>query len=286
LRVIDTTTVGLDLDSVKRMKAAGVSAVGMYVYAGGDWKHMHADDVKLLRDNGIDIFAICEPGDADIVDDNGAALAKGSADAIRALGGPERPFVWFGQDKDISDPAPVLRVLDQAASVLGRDRVGVYANGRVCKAAIARGYRAWLACAYGWAESGYYDDGWHPAQIKGITMVQLVGSPYGFLGMDYDGNDVKAAVGYFGQWKGAPVEVDPTREAVLHLEHGQVSEASAMRKGASDRCNQDDAVYVPREAWHLLERDATTNTSPLGRVAHAYCNDPEKRAAIDALLKG
>lgn len=201
-RVIDTTTGGLDLDSVKRLKAAGVGIALLYFYAGGDWKHGHADDVKLLRDGGIDIGAICEPGDGDIHDDNGAALAKGMRAAIAAVGGPRDPFVWFGEDVDTpaSLVPAVMRVLDSAAAVLGKDKVGVYGSGLVCRAAIVRGYKGWECQSTGY--SGRIPRA--QAEAAGLSLFQLMGAPYGDLGMDYDGNDMLADdVGQWG-YKPAP----------------------------------------------------------------------------------
>lgn len=126
-----------------------------------------------------------------------AGHAAGAADATRAAeqahtcGMPDDRPVYFAVDWDATagQQAAVNAYLDGAASVLGRDRVGLYAGYSVIKRAFDSGKITWGWQTYAWS-GGQWDKRAHIQQYENGK--SLAGGT-----VDYD----RAMYDDYGQWK-------------------------------------------------------------------------------------
>lgn len=160
------------------IRAGGYSLALRYVddpARGLSSKHLRPDEYAELRAAGVAVGLVFEQG----VDDVSGGFTAGVQHARRALAGaawlgyPADGLIFMAVDEHClpAQVAQVLDYLDGAASVLGRQRTGVYGFSEVCDAAIGR-YGALWQCGHRPAPGGpvhLYQRSTAPVSVAGIT---------------------------------------------------------------------------------------------------------------------
>lgn len=208
----DSDVEGVDyafppIPSVAALKAAGKVFVCRYGGPGSASKQLTASERDALHAAGIAIVANAE-GTADGLKggwDVGVAWAK-SADAYFArLGLPKDRPIYLSVDFDAgpSHWSAIDAAMDGAASVLGRDRVGVYGGYKVIAHLAGNGKARWLWQTYAWSGGN-----WHPkAHIQQYRNGVTIG------GADCDLN--RAMSSDYGQWTGEDMTLSDAQAKTL-----------------------------------------------------------------------
>jgi glycoside hydrolase-like protein len=179
------------------VRSAGYPGVARYGGTPGRAKNITRAEFEDMDMSGIGVALVYENQAGDAL--AGYAAGQTSARAILAdansIGFPSnRPF-YFAVDKDITGEAQftaVMSYLDGAASVVGRQRVGVYGEYEVVKRALEGGH-----AVYGW-QTVAWSGGKHYA---GAHLYQRVGYVYPG-GVQCDVSDVlQADWGQHNYWK-------------------------------------------------------------------------------------
>ena len=135
----------------------------------------------------------------------GTADAQAAASQAKACGMPDDRPIYFAVDWDASSSqqSSINAYLDGAASVLGRDRVGLYAGYGPVNRAFDAG-----KIAYGWQTYAWSGGAWDPrAQLQQYSNDHRING----VGLDYD----RAVKSDYGQWK---VGVSPAKEDDMQLD--------------------------------------------------------------------
>lgn len=186
---------------IAALKAAGVKFVCRYL-SHSPTKNLTSAEAHALSAAGIWIVVVWETTAQRAL----AGRTAGVADAIdaqmqaQACGMPAGRPVYFAVDWDASasQQLAINTYLDGAASVLGRDRVGIYGGYGPVKRALDAGKAKWAWQTYAW--SGGKWDG--RAQLQQYSN----GHTLGGVGCDYD----RATKADYGQWR---VGVTPSPQA-------------------------------------------------------------------------
>jgi hypothetical protein len=180
--------------STAALVAAGKRFACRYGGPGSAGKQLDAAELAALSAAGIAVVANAE-GAADGLKGGYAAGRSWAADAdqyFRALGMPADRPIYLSVDFDASSSHwPALdAAMDGAASVLGRDRVGVYGGYRVIAhfASMKDRLATWYWQTYAWSAGR-----WHPA-----AHIQQYRNGVTIGGADCDLN--RAMVSDYGQW--------------------------------------------------------------------------------------
>jgi hypothetical protein len=177
---------------VAALRAAGAKFVCRYFSHDTTGKNLTPSEARELSDGGLWLVGIWES----TADRASGGYGAGREDAKAALAQaqacgmpPDRP-VYFAVDFDASPDqmGTINAYLDGAASVLGKDRVGVYGGYYVVKAALGGGHCVWAWQASAWS-GGQWDD---RAQIRQTSIDRYIG------GVDCDDNT--ATTTDYGQW--------------------------------------------------------------------------------------
>lgn len=133
---------------VKALKAAKVGFVCRYLSHDAS-KNLRANELLALRKAGIDVVVVWEAAASRALAGSkaGAEDAQAAEEQLFALGAPANSPVYFAVDFDATaaEVPAINAYLQGAASILGKDRVGVYASISVVKAALDAG-----VCKYAW----------------------------------------------------------------------------------------------------------------------------------------
>jgi peptidoglycan hydrolase-like protein with peptidoglycan-binding domain len=156
-------------------------------------KDLHKDEAQLLARHGIDVGVVWELGaNRALAGYNaGAQDAREALNKARACGMPNGRPIYFAVDWDATDaqkPA-IAKYLSGAASVLGKEHVGVYGSYYVVKYMFDHG-----VCKYGWqtyAWSGGHRD------PRAQLYQRLNGQRIAGISLDLD----TAFHDDFGQWR-------------------------------------------------------------------------------------
>lgn len=178
-----------------RLRRGGVGIVIRYV-GSAKWKCLTRREANALRRAGIDIAAVYETKAGWMLGGYkaGVTAAKRARAAVRACGGPRTPFVYFACDVATKRYSTVNACLRGAASVLGRNNVGIYGSYSVCDNALKSG----------WATKAWQTEAWsYGKSLASAALYQNARRCDGYLGLDYDSNFARAED--LGQWgyKGA-----------------------------------------------------------------------------------
>lgn len=199
---VDYTTP--ERPTVASLKAAGKVFACRYGGPGGAWKHIDLAEVRELTAAGIAIVANAE-GTADGLlggRSAGVAWATSAADHFRALGMPSDRPIYFSVDFDTTsgDWAALDAAFDGIASVIGRDRTGVYGEYSIMRHLAGNGRARWFWQTYAWSGGQWYA-GNHIEQYRN-------GVPLG--GGTVDLNRAKQAD--YGQWGVDEMSVETDRK--------------------------------------------------------------------------
>lgn len=138
----------------KKLAAAGKQFVVRYGGPGTDDKHLHADELKRLTDAGISVVANAEGVASGFKGFSaGKSWAQSALTMFRNLGMPEDRPIYFSVDWDagVKDWSYVDDALDGAASVLGKNRVGVYGSYYTLAHAHLAGTATWYWQTFAWS---------------------------------------------------------------------------------------------------------------------------------------
>lgn len=179
------------------IKADGAGFVCRYVSAYGpndsNGKNLLATEKAAILAAGLSIVIVAEEGSTRMLSGTTAGVADAShADmVVKALGMPGVP-IYFGCDWDAAtgEQAAINAYLDGAASVIGRNRVGIYGGYYPVKRALDAGKAAYAWQTYAWSGTPTLWD--NRAQLRQVQNGVTVG------GADCD-RDVSMAADY-GQW--------------------------------------------------------------------------------------
>ena len=222
--------------SVAAIKAEGAVFVCRYTsaYAPSDaqGKNLLAAEKDALLAAGISIVIVAEEDAGRMLGGTSAGVADAAhADAVvHALGMPALP-VYFACDFDATtaQQAAINAYLDGAASVIGRNRVGIYGGFYPVKRALDAGKAVYAWQSYAWSGTPTLWDG--RAQLRQTQNDVKIG------GADCD-RDVSMAVDY-GQWPRPGGEtVDAT------ISEGATGAGVLKAQGRLNRHSANPAVVV------------------------------------------
>lgn len=147
---------------IAMMVSRGVKLAGRYIwnpeYADGRTnKGIDGTEYAALKAAGIDPFFFYETSSEDYITgwDTGVRHATEAGSLVNRLGLPELP-IHFNVDRQVStaEIPGVLEGLRGAASVVGRDRVALYGQYSVVKAAFDADLISYACQTYAWSGDG------------------------------------------------------------------------------------------------------------------------------------
>ena len=177
---------------VAALKKAGAVFVARYFSHDVTGKNLTAGEARQLSDAGIWITGVWESAASRPLAGRaaGVADAKAAAEQAKTCGMPAGRPIYFAADWDATagQQDEIHAYLDGAASVLGRDRVGLYAGyGPIKRAFDAK------KIAFGWQTYAWSGGKWDPrAQLQQYSNDHYING----VGCDYDRGE-----GDFGQWR-------------------------------------------------------------------------------------
>lgn len=138
------------------IKNSGRIGVARYLFEDGQGgKGLDASELADLLNNGLEIVLIYEAYAASMREgfNTGKAHAQAAQREINRLGLPANSVVYFAADWDASasEQAAIDDYLNGAASVIGRDRVGIYGSFDVMDRTMASGTAKFFWQTYAWS---------------------------------------------------------------------------------------------------------------------------------------
>jgi hypothetical protein len=252
------------------LKNAGVKFVCRYLSHDTTGKNLTAAEAKQLTAAGIWIVVVWESTANRALSGHaaGVADAKAARQQAAACGMPAGRPIYFAVDFDANaaQQAAINSYLDGAASVLGRDRVGLYAGYYVVKRAFDAKKITWGWQTYAWS-GGHWDK---RAQIQQYSNNHKING----VGVDYD----RSMTGDYGQWQvnKPPTEEDETLKLLISLGATQPMEVPpGDRKSVTFNTEYHDAddvhtngnypSWLPKEsAYYLTSVDVVVNAPAPG----------------------
>lgn len=178
--------------STGALKAAGVEFVCRYLSHDATGKNLDRAEADTLSSAGIWLAVVWE-STASRALDGYAAGAQDARDAqaqAQACGMPADRPIYFAVDFDATgQEAAITAYFDGAASMLGKDRIGVYGGLAAIRAVLGGGHCAWGWQTYAWS-GGQWDGQAHLQQYSNDHTIDGVG-------LDYD----RSLTADFGQWR-------------------------------------------------------------------------------------
>jgi hypothetical protein len=215
---------------VSALKNAGAQFVCRYLSHDTTGKNLTLGEAQSLSNAGIWIVVVWE----DTADRALGGHAAGVADArtasaqAQACGMPGDRPIFFAVDFDASSSqfSTINSYLDGAASVLGRDRVGLYAGVNPVTSALDGGHCAWAWQTYAWSSG----------QWNSRAQLQQYSNDHTLNGVSVDYN--RSTTTDYGQWR---VGVSPNQEDD-DMPYGQLNDG----QGAIT------PISLPRGRYHTI----------------------------------
>lgn len=178
---------------VAALKRAGVTFVCRYLSHDTTGKNLTRAEAEELSDAGIWIVVVWQNSKDGPLGGRsaGAAHARNAAAQAEARGMPAGRPIYFAADWDASpgQQDAINAYLDGAASVIGRDRVGIYGGYGPVKRALDAGKARWAWQTYAWS-GGRWDPRAHIQQYSNDRELN---------GVSVDHN--RAVKDDYGQWR-------------------------------------------------------------------------------------
>jgi Rv2525c-like, glycoside hydrolase-like domain len=137
-----------------QMRSAGYQFLVRYL-SGGNSKDLTAGELADLRANGIQVAVVWETSGTSCLGGYGAGVsdAQGAEQEAASLGGPSDRPIYFAIDFDAQpgDYGVIGSYFDGVASVLGRNRTGVYAGYYPVRWLFDNGKVRWAWQTYAWS---------------------------------------------------------------------------------------------------------------------------------------
>jgi hypothetical protein len=223
----------------KQLKDNGVQFVCRYLSYDTTGKNLTKSEYQNLLKQGVAVVLNWEyQTDAALRGKSqGVADAKAAEAQRKAIGAPAAP-IYFSCDWDASpgQQAAINAYLDGCASVVGRDRVGVYGSYYVVKRSMEAGKAKWGWCTYAWSGGNVYSKA-HIYQYQN-----------GVMGGQADRN--KSLQDNFGQIKPGGTVADKAEGMLSWMSNASELAAAlkdpAVRKALADGVwNTDNVVKSP-----------------------------------------
>lgn len=136
-------------------------------------KNLLKSELSNFLKAGIDVVVVAEEGASDMLAGHARGVERGkhAQAVVKALGMASIP-VYFACDFDATEAeqAPINAYLDGAASVIGRNRVGIYGGYWPLSRAMKAGKAQWGWQTYAWSGGNWYS-GAHIRQVhNGINV--------------------------------------------------------------------------------------------------------------------
>ena len=152
------------------IKNAGKKFVVRYLFEDGQGgKGLDGSELADLVNNGLEIVLVYEAYAASMREgyNTGKAHAEAAQREINRLGLPKNSVVYFAADWDASagEQAAIDDYNNGAASVIGRDRVGLYGSADVMTRTMQSGSAKWFWQTYAWSR-GRVQEGIHLYQYS------------------------------------------------------------------------------------------------------------------------
>ncbi|CND68216.1 metalloendopeptidase-like membrane protein [Mycobacterium tuberculosis] len=223
------------------LKRAGAKFACRYLSHDTTGKNLTRSEADGLSDAGIWVVVVWESTAKRPLAGRsaGAADARDAAAQARACGMPDDRPIYFAADWDAaaSQQDEINAYLDGAASVIGRDRVGLYAGYGPMKRAFDAG-----KIAYGWQTYAWSGGRWdaraqlqqysndHTINGVGVDYDRAVKSDYGQwrIGVSPEGEDDMPSVEDIWEWDGIP----SPRNASTHDSNPTWKPSSFLRENA------------------------------------------------------
>lgn len=146
---------------IDALRRAGMRFACRYVGLGSAGKHLTRSEVLALSAAGIRVVLLAEADERGALGgrSRGATHAAIASKAAHAVGAPPSAPIYFAVDFDAVDRqlGMIDAYLQGAASVIGRNRVGVYAEYDVVHHAFDRGLVGYACQTYAWSH-GRWDN--------------------------------------------------------------------------------------------------------------------------------
>lgn len=183
------------------LKAAGVKFVCRYLSTPGNTKNITREERFALSRAGLQIVTVFETtaGRALSSRAGGIADARSAQTQLTGLAAPVGAPVYFAVDFDATpeQQTAINAYLIGAASVLGKNRVGIYGGYYPVKRALDAG-----VCRYAWQTYAWSGGQWDPR-----AHLQQYRNGMRLAGMSVDYN--RATRTNFGQWFATPTPPTP-----------------------------------------------------------------------------
>lgn len=223
---------------VRALEAAHVQFAARYLSHDTTGKNLTRGEAQQLSDAGMWLLVVFEDGATRALDGYGAGRldAQFALAQAEACGMPAGRPIYFAVDFDAgpADEAAINAYLDGAASVLGKDRVGIYGGYYPVKSALAGGH-----CKWGWQTYAWSGGLWWPgAQLHQYSNDHIIGG----VDLDYD----EAPVGDYGQWR---VGVSPTPQP-----QQPAAQEDDMPQGhlLQDTTKKNTPISVPKDKYKAI----------------------------------
>lgn len=257
------------------LKKAGVRFACRYLSHDTTGKNLTPAEARQLSDAGIWVVVVWEATASRALAGQvaGAADARAAAVQAAACGMPDDRPIYFAADWDASQAqqAAINAYLDGAASVLGKDRTGLYGGYGPVKRALDGGHCAWAWQTYAWS-GGRWDS---RAQLQQYSNDHTING----VGLDFD----RATTDDFGQWKvgESPMaltadDIEKIRKAVWE------SDKAPVPPGVTPGTNPTwQYINLMRETYgRVLE------TKGLVAAIAAQADDVDEAAIVKGVLAG
>lgn len=222
------------------LRQAGIGIVIRYVGSAA-WKCLDKAEADQLRKAGIDIACVYETSAGWMLGgwEAGRIAAMAAKAAITDCGGPPAPFVYFACDVDTQEHSKVESCLAGAASVLGKDKVGIYGGYDIVDHALKGKFAA----------KGWQTEAWSQGRkLSTAVLYQHVAKLWGNLGgLDYDSNEMLADD--IGQWGYKKPTVADTSWAIFFAHTGNNSGLSTFNTYAHNLNKAHGTAQVPQWAY-------------------------------------
>lgn len=198
--------------SIGSLHAGGYAFAARYLSWDTTGKNLSHSEAEDLRSHGVDVVVVWESGATNALGGHsqGVADAKEAEKQAKECGQPDGRPIYFAVDFDASsgEEGAIGSYFDGVASVLGRDRTGVYGGYYVVKHLFDTGKVHYAWQTYAWS-AGQWDK---RAQLRQVLNDISVG------GVDSDLDHAVAPD--YGQW-GYKAEPPPERGTLIAVDNNE-----------------------------------------------------------------